>query len=96
MFREIEIKSYRGLRNIKLTDLERINVLIGENNSGKTSVLEAIQLFGNRNVIENAISIARKREAQVGILASGRLMPFDIFFISTYINLLKFLIINRK
>ena len=49
MFREIEIKSYRGLRNIKLTDLERINVLIGENNSGKTSVLEAIQLFGNRN-----------------------------------------------
>lgn len=82
MFREIEIKSYRGLRNIKLTDLERINVLIGENNSGKTSVLEAIQLFGNRNVIENAISIARKREAQVGILASGRLMPFNMLLYS--------------
>lgn len=82
MFREIEIKGYRGLQDIKLTELERINVLIGENNSGKTSVLEAIQLFGSKNVLDNAISIARKREVQLGISISGRLMPFDMLLYS--------------
>ena len=53
MFKEIVIYGSRGLNNIKLKELERINVLIGENNSGKTSVLEAIQLFSSKNVIEN-------------------------------------------
>ena len=42
---KIEIKRYRGLRDIELDNLSRINVLVGENNSGKTSVLEAIQLM---------------------------------------------------
>lgn len=82
MFKEIEINGYRGLKNIRLKELERINVLIGENNSGKTSVLEAIQLFGSRNVIENAISIARKREAQYVTPIGTRLMPFDMLFYS--------------
>lgn len=82
MFKEIEINGYRGLNNIKLKDLERINVLIGENNSGKTSVLEAIQLFSNRNVIENAISIARKRETQYPLSVGARLMPYDMLLYS--------------
>ena len=43
----IEIKQYRGLKNIELKNLSHINVLVGENNSGKTSVLEAIQLLSN-------------------------------------------------
>lgn len=82
MFKEIEINGYRGLKNIRLKELERINVLIGENNSGKTSVLEAIQLFGSRNVIENTISIARKREAQFAATISAKLMPFDMLLYS--------------
>ena len=86
MFKEIEINGYRGLKNIRLKELERINVLIGENNSGKTSVLEAIQLFGSRNVIENTISIARKREAQFAATISAKLMPFDMLLYSFPIN----------
>ena len=82
MFKEIVINGYRGLKNIKLKDLERINVLIGENNSGKTSVLEAIQLFSSKNVIENAIAIARKREIQHPLSASPSLMPYDMLFYS--------------
>ena len=82
MFKEIEIKGYRGLKNIKLKDLERINVLIGENNSGKTSVLEAIQLFSSKNVIENAIAIARKREVQFAMPIGLRLMPYDMLLYS--------------
>ena len=44
---KIEINQYRGLKNMTLDKLSRINVLIGDNNSGKTSVLEAIQLLSN-------------------------------------------------
>lgn len=82
MFREIRIESYRGLRNIELTDLGQINVLVGENNSGKTSVLEAIQLFENANVPVNMISIAKKREAPLNTIAKNRMLPFDTFLYS--------------
>ncbi len=82
MFKEIEIGCYRGLRDIRLSELAQINVIIGENNSGKTSILEALQLFNSRNVLENAISVARKRESQLGIFVNGRLLPFDMLFYS--------------
>ena len=50
----IHIKTFRGLNNLKLEDLAQINILTGKNNSGKTSVLEAmvryIQNFLRRSV----------------------------------------------
>ena len=45
MFQTIDIKAYRGLKNITLQNLSRVNILVGENNTGKTSILEAIQLL---------------------------------------------------
>lgn len=80
MLREIKINGYRGLKEMKLSDLSRINVLVGENNSGKTSILEAIQLLDNKSVLNNLISIARKREVQsaMGVIGNG-FIPFDAF-----------------
>ncbi len=86
MFREIRIKSYRGLRDISLTDLEPVNVLVGDNNSGKTSVLEAIQLFADKNVLTNMISIARKRETPLNPLGRNKLQPFDALLYSFPMN----------
>lgn len=82
MFREIRIKSYRGLNDIKLTNLGPINVLVGENNSGKTSVLEAIQLFTDKDVLTSMISVARKREIPLAPFGRNRLQPFDAFLYS--------------
>jgi AAA15 family ATPase/GTPase len=44
MFRllNITIENFRGIRQGSLTDFAEVNVLIGRNNSGKTTVLEAI------------------------------------------------------
>lgn len=39
---ELAIDSYRGLRGMRLKNLNDINILTGDNNSGKTSVLELI------------------------------------------------------
>lgn len=46
MFQTIDIKAYRGLKNITLQNLSRVNILVGENNTGKTSILEAILFSG--------------------------------------------------
>src|SRR5438105_11859689 len=42
---EFTIHAFRGLRDVKLEKLGQINLLVGDNNSGKTSVLEALLLF---------------------------------------------------
>lgn len=49
MWRHIEIESFRGFDRFALGDLGRVNLLVGENNSGKTSVLEAIDLLTAAN-----------------------------------------------
>lgn len=59
MFQTIDIKAYRGLKNITLQNLSRVNILVGENNTGKTSILEAIQLLREPEVVDNVLSIAK-------------------------------------
>ena len=45
MLKSIKIENFRGFKTFELQQLGRINLLVGTNNSGKTSVLEAIQLL---------------------------------------------------
>lgn len=62
MLRNIKIEGFRGIRSIELDELQIINVLIGENNSGKTSVLEAIQLLAQPEVLAGLYRVAYRRE----------------------------------
>jgi len=57
-YQELKIDGYRGLKNLHLKNLKQINILVGENNSGKTSVLEAIHLANNPLNPEILLSIA--------------------------------------
>jgi AAA15 family ATPase/GTPase len=52
MFRSIKIENFRGFKDFELQQLGRINLLVGLNNSGKTSVLEAVQLLCSRTNLE--------------------------------------------
>ena len=45
MLSSIQISGYRGFEQFELSGLGRINLLVGENNGGKTSMLEAIHLL---------------------------------------------------
>jgi len=42
---ELEIKNYKNLKNIKLSNLEKLVILTGKNSSGKSNILEALWLF---------------------------------------------------
>jgi hypothetical protein len=48
MLSRLALKAFRGLRAVELNDLKRLNLIIGGNNVGKTSILEAlVLLYGN-------------------------------------------------
>lgn len=44
MIEELEIVKYKGFKNLKLNNLSQINIISGENNIGKTALLEALFL----------------------------------------------------
>ena len=46
MLERLHIRNFRGLRDLEVEGLERINVVAGKNNAGKTTLLEAIFLLG--------------------------------------------------
>ncbi|MEZ2300490.1 MAG: AAA family ATPase [Microcoleus sp.] len=45
MLKEIEIQNFRCFEQIKISGFERINLIGGKNNAGKTALLEAIFLY---------------------------------------------------
>ena len=54
MLEAIKLKGHKGIEEIALQDLDHINVICGKNNSGKTSLVEAIcnaktRAFGRKN-----------------------------------------------
>ncbi len=58
MLKEIEIQNFRCFEQIKISGFERINLIGGKNNAGKTALLEALFL----NVVPHASSLAILRE----------------------------------
>lgn len=47
MLTELSIRQFRGIKSLDLRDFSRINIFIGENGVGKTSVLEAVSVASN-------------------------------------------------
>ena len=43
--RNLRIENFRGFSRLEMKDLGRINLIVGANNSGKTTVLEAINVL---------------------------------------------------
>jgi len=69
MIEEIEIVDYKGFKNLKLENLSQINIISGENNIGKTALLEAFFIyesisFGNSILfrLNPFLSIAKNRD----------------------------------
>ncbi|MEB3123464.1 MAG: AAA family ATPase [Snowella sp.] len=52
MLKSLKIENFRCFPSFELSKLGRVNLLVGKNNSGKTSILEAIQLLCSRNRLE--------------------------------------------
>lgn len=70
-FTHIHVKRYRRLAGLDMRQLARINLVAGINNSGKTSLLEAIYLLARQNDLDGLLEVMRRR----GKVATDQLDP---------------------
>ena len=59
--KDINIYNFRGLNNLSIENLSTVNIFVGANNSGKTSVLEAIHLLAAPDDIGKLVNCALLR-----------------------------------
>jgi len=60
---KLMIERFRGISNLKIDNLNHVNIFVGDNNCGKTSVMETLQLFRTSELLGNVYTIARQRES---------------------------------
>jgi hypothetical protein len=70
-FTSITIDAYRKLNGLALSKLSRINLFAGVNNTGKTSLLEAIYLLVKQNDVDGILEVIRRR----GKIAADQMQP---------------------
>ncbi|VAW46247.1 hypothetical protein MNBD_GAMMA04-290 [hydrothermal vent metagenome] len=86
MLNSLEIKNFRSLENFQVKKLGQVNLIVGKNNSGKSSVLEALRIYAgsaNRGLLE---SIAQGHNEKYRLNeddeqnAFDMALPFEDFF----------------
>ena len=48
MLNSLFIKNYRNLKELKISSLGRVNLITGKNNTGKSTLLEAVALYASK------------------------------------------------
>jgi AAA15 family ATPase/GTPase len=72
----LTIHQFRGLRDLEFKDLGQINLLVGVNNSGKTSVLEALNIYCHPFDVRTWLNTALQRD-QENVAARNYLHSID-------------------
>jgi predicted ATPase len=63
MYQSFHVKNFRCFRDFTIEPLERVNLITGKNNTGKTALLEALHIFGGpRDLdLEHVLRLNRHR-----------------------------------
>jgi len=69
--------AFRGIKDLKIKDIGNINLIVGDNNSGKTSVLESMMLLRNVKEFSNILNVIRLRDNN--FYSPFRMSTFDNF-----------------
>lgn len=72
MLTRLELENWRGIRKGVIEGFQQINVLVGRNNSGKSSVLNAILGFHPRRVELISRRLGKEASAIVSVLSADR------------------------
>ncbi len=72
MLTDLRIQGYRGLADLTIEQLGRINLFVGNNNCGKSCVLEAIHLLMNANDSGTLEDIAVRRGDTISVIHRDR------------------------
>ena len=59
--KSIEINQFRGIQQLTVSDFSNINLIVGDNNSGKTTLLEAMQLLFAKSQLKSIKNVIKQR-----------------------------------
>ena len=74
MLRKFSVRNFRCLRELDIEPLARVNLIVGENNVGKTALLEALFLSlnpGNPEAPLGCKSFPRRQGKSRGLLGGA-------------------------
>lgn len=85
MLKSLEVMNFRLLVRFQVTKLGRVNLIVGKNNSGKSSVLEALRIYagnGQRSLLEEIAAghDEKFRLRETTQSDSEPQLPFEDFF----------------
>lgn len=89
----LEIRNFRGFQHLTIEHLGRVNLIVGKNNIGKSSLLEAFQLYAYRglpDIIWNILRVRDERRQSVNRVSRSALKTADL------LSSLKYLFYGRK
>ena len=80
MLKSLEIKNFRSLKDFHVSKLGKVNLIVGKNNSGKSTVLEALRIYaGNaqRGLLEE---IAEGHDETHRLRETEQVNPYQLTF----------------
>lgn len=85
MLDSLLIKNFRSLENFEVSKLGRVNLIVGKNNSGKSSVLEALRIYAGNGQRVLLDSISAEHDETYRVKEGERAepdapLPFQDFF----------------
>ncbi|MCD8179640.1 MAG: AAA family ATPase [Tannerellaceae bacterium] len=92
MLKSLHIVNYRNLKDFKIQKLEHINLITGKNNTGKSSILDAICLYASRGDVKVIQDILEERGEDYTLSST----PGDDDILDKNIKTLSALFTDRK
>jgi len=72
MLKSLEIKNFRSLEDFQVEKLGRVNLIVGKNNCGKSSVLEALRIYAGNANIDLLEKIAQSHDEKYALDSNGQ------------------------
>lgn len=94
MLDSLQIKNFRKLKELKIDSLSQVNLITGKNNTGKSSILEALAIYASRGDFSLIFDLLNYRGEDYRLKNNNYLEPREI--IDNNIKSLSSLFINRK
>jgi ABC-type iron transport system FetAB ATPase subunit len=82
MIEDLVIENFRLFKRVQIDSLARVNLIVGSNNAGKSTLLEAVHLLSSEDMGAGLISVLSERGEAVPNIADSRyrrVRPANIF-----------------
>lgn len=79
MLNSLQVTNFRTFKNLCLNRIGKVNLVVGRNNVGKTSLLEAVHLYSSDDVLDTVVRLLRRRQ-EYSLEKGGRIVLFSNLF----------------